>query len=134
MTQTAMTRGTHHIGLTVANIRESARFFTGLLGWTEVGGDPDYPAIFVSDGRLMITLWALKAEVSRGFDKNANVGLHHLALQVESDERLDEIYRKLNAAGTVIEFSPQALREGPARHMMCYEPGGIRVEFIHIPE
>jgi catechol 2,3-dioxygenase-like lactoylglutathione lyase family enzyme len=125
-----LTQGSHHIGLTVSHLEESARFFTDLLGWQEVRRNPDYPAIFVSDGQIMVTLWATKAEPSHGFDKNKNVGLHHVAFRVDSIETLENIHRRLVGAGIHIEFAPELLREGPARHMMCYEPSGIRVEFI----
>lgn len=33
-----------------------------------------------------------------------------------------------------IEFSPKPLRGDSAQHMMCIEPGGIRIEFIWVPE
>ena len=29
-----------------------------------------------------------------------------------------------------IEFSAEALRDGPAKHMICYEPNAIRAELI----
>jgi len=125
--------GSHHIGLTVSKLEESARFFIDILGWTEVRRDPSYPAIFVTDGVLMITLWAAKSDSPKGFDKNANIGLHHLALGVESFDMLDDIYCRLTDNGIDIEFSPELLRDGPAKHMMCYEPSGIRIEFICIP-
>ena len=127
------TQGAHHVGLTVPNIEETARFFTELLGWREVGGNPDYPALFVADGNLMITLWEVKSNQPRAFDKNKNIGLHHLALHVDSFERLEEVHETLTTAGVEIEFPPESLRDGPIKHMMCYEPGGIRLEFIHMP-
>lgn len=129
-----ITRGCHHIGLTVANLGESAHFFTGVLGWSEVRRDPEYPAVFITDGTLMITLWQVKSDSPGQFDRKQNIGLHHLALQVEDFARLDAIHEKLKAANIKIEFSPQSLRDGPAKHMMCYEPGGIRIEFICIPK
>ena len=52
-----MTRGLHHIGLTVSKLEESAAFFVMILGWNEVKRDREYPAIFVSDGSIMVTLW-----------------------------------------------------------------------------
>jgi hypothetical protein len=33
-------------------------------------------------------------------------------------------------AGATIEFSPELVGKGPRMHMMCYEPGGLRIEFI----
>ena len=130
---TPITTGAHHIGLTVSKLEESANFFVDILGWNEVRRDPNYPAIFVTDGILMITLWAAKSDKPKPFDKNENIGLHHLALQVGSLGELDDIYRRILNNGINIEFAPELLRDGPAKHMMCFEPGGIRIEFICIP-
>lgn len=126
------TQGVHHVGLTVTDLEASCRFFTDLLGWDKVGSDSDYPAVFVSDGSTMITLWrAEDPDKARSFDKNKNVGLHHLALKVANLEKLNDIYDRLKRADNVkIEFAPERLRNGPTMHMMCYEPGGVRVELI----
>jgi len=124
------TRGAHHIGLTVSKLEESSAFFTELLGWKEVKRKDDYPAIFVSDGNIMVTLWKSKVEPSTSFDKNRNIGLHHIAFKVDAESDLNELYQKLVDAKIEFEFSPELLGTGPARHMMCFEPSGIRVEFI----
>lgn len=129
-----VTKGAHHIGLTVSKLEESASFFTTIPGWFEVRRDPDYPAIFVSDGTLMLTLWQAKSESPNKFDKNVNIGLHHLALSVNTFDDLNAIYNKISAHDYKIEFAPELLRDGPARHMMCYEPSGIRIEFICVPK
>jgi len=126
----SLTKGIHHTGLTVSRLEESACFFTELLGWKEVNRNNDYPAIFVSDGTTMLTLWAVKEEKINVFDKNKNVGLHHIAFCVDSENDLNTIYQTMQDNDIVIEFAPETLRQGPAKHMMCYEPSGIRVEFI----
>ncbi|MGW8310845.1 MAG: VOC family protein [Thiogranum sp.] len=123
------TKGVHHIGLSVSRLEESAEFFTSLLGWQEVRRKEDYPAIFVSDGQIMLTLWATKEEPVGEFNKNRNVGLHHIAFSVADEGSLNRLYNRLKEAGVNIEFSPELLGAGPAKHMMCYEPSGIRVEF-----
>lgn len=130
--QHSYTRGIHHVGLTVSRLEDSAAFFTEQLGWQRVGGNPDYPAIFVSDGTVMLTLWQnINPDTARAFDKNNNIGLHHLAIHVVNLEALDEIYKRLQLAENVrIEFAPEFLRDGPTTHMMCYEPSGNRIEFI----
>ncbi len=126
---TKLTQGVHHVGLTVNRLEASAKFFTQLLGWDEVKRNNDYPAIFVSDGSNMITLWQAKTESPVAFDKNNNIGLHHIAFTVASEDDLNTVYNKLKDK-VAIEFAPELLGEGPAKHMMCYEPSGIRVEFI----
>lgn len=128
------TKGIHHLGLTVSRLAESAAFFTDTLGWQEVRRVPEYPAIFVSNGSVMFTLWQATApDEARPFDHKNNVGLHHVAVQVESREALDAVFARVKAAGADIEFAPELLRDGPAMHMMCFEPSGIRVEFIWLP-
>jgi catechol 2,3-dioxygenase-like lactoylglutathione lyase family enzyme len=124
-----VTKGAHHIGLTVSRLEDSAKFFTSLLGWKEVRRREDYPAIFVSDGQIMLTLWATKEEPVGEFNKNRNVGLHHLALAVADEATLNEVHERLKSQGVKIEFGPELLGPGPAKHMMCYEPSGIRIEF-----
>ena len=125
-----LTNGSHHIGLTVSKLEESAVFFTDLLGWKEVKRNEEYPSIFVSDGKIMITLWAIKETPEVPFNRRANIGLHHLALHVSSEEALEHIYLRLTENKIDIEFSPEFIGAGPAKHMMCFEPSGIRVEFI----
>ena len=129
-----ITQGVHHVGLTVSDLDASFQFFTGLLGWDKAGEKPDYPAVFVSDGAVMLTLWQTKDDPIIPFNKNQNVGLHHLALKVESVESLNALHEKLVAAGIKIEFAPELLRAGPTQHMMCYEPSGNRIEFIAVPD
>ena len=125
----AVTTGVHHVGLTVSDLEASAKFFIELLGWKEMKRT-DYPAVFVSDGLIMLTLWSAQVFPSREFDKDANIGLHHIALTMESIEEMNKLHGKLNDAGIEFEFLPENLGNGPTQHMMCYEPSGIRVEFI----
>jgi catechol 2,3-dioxygenase-like lactoylglutathione lyase family enzyme len=135
MSSKSLTRGIDHVGLTVRDLQQTRDFFIDCLGWEQVGEKPDYPAVFVSDGYIRLTLWACKNE--RGgdeFDRKSNVGLHHLALRVESEEALKEIFERIEKwPGTKIEFSPELLGKGPKMHTMLYEPGGIRLEFDYDP-
>jgi len=126
----AFTQGIHHLGLTVQHLEDSAAFFTGILGWKEVMRKEDYPAIFVSDGNIMLTLWATKSEPVVAFDKNSNVGLHHVAFRVKSEDHLNQLYETLLKNKISVEFSPEMLGQGPARHMMCHEPSGNRIECV----
>lgn len=129
----AITKGVHHVGLTVRSLDEARRFFTDTLGYEQVGEIPDYPAVFLSDGVAMITLWqVVDTTKAVSFDRKNVIGLHHLALSVDSDEALDDLCERLKVNSDVeIEFEPEELLGGPTRHMICSIPGGdIRIEFI----
>lgn len=125
-----MTRGLHHIGLTVSKLEESAAFFTSILGWKEVKRDPEYPAVFVSDGGILVTLWKNREEPHVDFDRARNVGLQHAAFLVESEENLARIHERLLEHRVELQFPPQTLPSGKGKHLFCFEPSGIRVEFI----
>jgi catechol 2,3-dioxygenase-like lactoylglutathione lyase family enzyme len=130
-TTAARTTGIHHVGLTVPDISATADFFESALGFTRVGAKPDYPALFLSDGTVLVSLWQADATGVVPFDRRHNIGLHHLALRLAEPSALDRIHGELAArADTVIEFAPELLGGGPTRHMMCAIPGGIRLELI----
>ena len=57
MPAASVTQGAHHIGLTVPDLDKAKTFFIDTLGFEQVGEVPEYPAAFVSDGTIMITLW-----------------------------------------------------------------------------
>jgi len=128
----AITRGVHHIGLTVSKLEESAAFFTSVLGWREVRRDDAYPSIFVSDGTVLVTLWQAKEASPAPFDRARNVGLHHVAFTVRTESDLERVHQRLVEHNVPIEFPPDLMGGGPAKHMMCYEPSGIRVEFTWV--
>lgn len=131
-TSTVNTLGIHHLGLTVPNIAQTAAFFIDQLNFEKVGEKPDYPAIFVSDGSVMLTLWQIKtADKQINFDRQHNVGLHHFALKVGDVEQLQALHQRLITLDDVqIEFAPEPLIGLPFHHMMCFIPGGIRLELI----
>ncbi len=124
-----LTKGLHHLGLTVSKLEETAAFFTSLLGWKELKRDPEYPAIFVSDGTITVTLWKNREEPAVPFDRARNVGLQHAAFQVESEQALKQLHQRLIERGIEIQFPPQARAAG-GLHLFCFEPSGIRLEFV----
>ncbi len=128
----ALTHGAHHIGLTVPDLAKTQGFFLDTLGYQQLGEVPDYPAVFLSDGSIMITLWqAQDPDNATAFDRKNVIGLHHFALLVDNHAALDALHEKLRQTLDVeIEFAPEPLGGGEVRHMMTYIPGGIRVEFL----
>ena len=93
-----------------------------------------YVNIKITNETVMFTLWQASSGANT-FARRNNVGLHHAALAVEPEAGLFLIYENVKqATGVTIEFPPEFLSDGPAKHMICYEPSGIRIKFIWIPE
>ncbi len=132
MADSAQTLGVHHVGLTVPDLATTQAFFVDTLGFSVVGEKPDYPAAFVSDGTIMLTLWqAVDPATAVPFDRKSVIGLHHFALRVADNAALDALHETLKTTpGVEIEFAPEALGASASRHMMCAIPGGIRLELI----
>jgi catechol 2,3-dioxygenase-like lactoylglutathione lyase family enzyme len=130
-----LTTGFDHVGLTVRNMEAARSFFVDCLGWKVVGGKPEYPSVFVSDGVAVLTLWRVENPASCiEFNRRTNVGLHHLALRVPSREALDALHARVAGwPGVVLEFAPQLSGAGPKLHMMFREPGGNRIEIAWDP-
>lgn len=130
-----VTVGFDHVGLTVKDLEASRAFFVDGLGWKVVGGKPEYPSVYVSDGAAIVTLWRVEDPATCvDFNRRSNVGLHHLALRVPSREKLDDLYARVSAwPGVVIEFAPEPSGAGPKIHMMMREPGGNRLELVWDP-
>lgn len=130
------TQGVHHVGLAVKDLKETSRFFVEALNFKVIKEKPDYPAVFISDGTVMITLWQVEKSMNVvPFDRKKNIGLHHLALKIDRFKDLEEIFKKVKAwPGVKVQFSPELMGDGPGKHTMFYEPGGIRLELTHIPK
>ena len=130
------TYGVHHVGLAVKDLEVTSAFFTKALGFKKVDERPDYPAHFVTDGNQLITLWQVsEPDTATSFDRKRNIGLHHMAFQLGNFEDLERMHKRLkNWPGVRIEFAPEPVGKGPAEHMIFYEPGGIRLEFIVVPQ
>lgn len=126
------TTGLNHLGLSVRNLDETTRFFVDVLGWEELARDESYPRNSVTDGKLRLTLWQVDHSLDIvAFDRRANIGLHHLALEMPSEEALDAAAERVRDwPGIVVEFMPEPMGAGPRKHMMFREPGGIRLELI----
>ena len=127
-----LTQGVHHLGLTVPNLERTRDFFVDVLRFEQIGEVPDYPAVFLSDGAVMLTLWQAEDPGSAiPFDRKRVVGLHHFALQVADAAALEALHKRLGEEADVeIEFAPEPLGSGPTRHMICAIPGGVRLELI----
>lgn len=131
---TAKTLGIDHLGLTVPNLDKTVRFFVECLGWNEVGGKPDYPSKFISDGTSVLTIWQAKSDTPIEFDRTSNIGLHHVAFKIPTEDALNSLFENIkNWPDVNIECSPEFSGNGPKVHFFINEPGGNRLEFAFDP-
>ena len=129
-----LTTSIDHIGLTVGDLEKSVKFFGELLGWSVCGGDEAYPSCYLENGAAKITLWQAKTDTPRSFDRHSNIGLHHLALSVASQEQLISLFGQVSEwPGVSVEFAPEPSGSGPKWHFMFTEPGGCRLEVCFDP-
>jgi lactoylglutathione lyase len=132
MSNTTLTAGISHVGLSVSKLDASFKFFEA-IGFKKVGGVESYPSYFLSDGSSLVTLWQTDPNATP-FDRRKNVGLHHLAIKVTSLQALDEAYAAVQTVPGVRAdgegaFGPEKLNGTTLTHAMVFEPSGNRIEF-----
>jgi catechol 2,3-dioxygenase-like lactoylglutathione lyase family enzyme len=111
------TAGINHLGLSVQDLDKTVEFFVKMLGWEESGRDNSYPRTAVTDGKLKLTLWQVDHSLDiQAFNRRRNIGLHHIALEVESEQKLNVLCAKLTDEPDVeIEFAPELVGSGPRK-------------------
>ena len=89
----------------------------------DVRRDAEYPAAFLTNGDVIVTLWrATDPTKASPFDRKKNVGLHHLAFQVDN---IYETCQKLMDGGVTINRPP---RDGYMAFVRS--PDNISVELL----
>ena len=128
-----MTLRTGHIGLNVTDLDRSLAFYRDVLGFGLLaeGKEEERRYAFLGDGdALVLTLWQ-QASGPYGSDR---AGLHHLALEADSIERVREYEAALRQYG--VEFAYDGVvahREGAASGgIFFHDPDGTRLE-ISVP-
>ncbi|GGV57139.1 VOC family protein [Streptomyces griseoloalbus] len=118
-----------HTGLNVTDLDRSLAFYRDVLGLVPIGEGKEEGRryAFLGDGeRLVLTLWQQARESYDG----TRAGLHHLAFEVDSIERVREYESALRAHGTGFAHEGVvAHREGAASGgIFFHDPDGTRLE------
>ncbi|MFD5817884.1 VOC family protein [Streptomyces sp. NPDC127038] len=135
-----MTLRTGHVGLNVTDLDRSLAFYRDVLGFGVLGegksggegGDGERRYAFLGplsgDGLPVLTLW----QQAGGAYEGGLAGLHHLALEAESVERVREYETALRAYG--VTFAHDGLvahGEGSASGgIFFHDPDGTRLEIF----
>ncbi|NUP21362.1 MAG: VOC family protein [Streptomyces sp.] len=128
-----MTLRTGHIGLNVTDLDRSLAFYRDVLGFALIaeGKEEGRRYAFLGDGTaLVLTLWQ-QAEGPYASDR---AGLHHLAFEADSIERVRAYEEALRTYG--VDFAYEGVvahREGAASGgIFFHDPDGTRLE-ISVP-
>jgi lactoylglutathione lyase len=128
-----MTLRTGHLGLNVTDLDRSLAFYRDVLGFSLMGEGKEEDrryAFLGTDGQLVLTLW----QQARGAYDKERAGLHHLALEAETVERVKAYEAALRGYG--VEFAYEGVvahREGSASGgIFFHDPDGTRLE-IYTP-
>ncbi|WP_405644279.1 VOC family protein [Streptomyces sp. NBC_00019] len=128
-----MTLRTGHIGLNVTELDRSLAFYRDVLGFALIGEGKEEGRryAFLGDGEsLVLTLWQ---QADKGFAGD-RAGLHHLAFEADSIERVREYEQALRTYG--VDFAYEGVvahREGAASGgIFFHDPDGTRLE-ISVP-
>jgi lactoylglutathione lyase len=118
-----------HIGLNVRDLARSKRFYQDVFGFDLAGESNDEGRIFVflaQNNAIVLTLWQ---QTDESFATN-RAGLHHLAFQVDSIERVKEAEQRLRQLGVVIHYGGVTAHAEGADSGAVYfdDPDGIRLE------
>jgi catechol 2,3-dioxygenase-like lactoylglutathione lyase family enzyme len=130
-------RKIQHVDLAVADVERSLGFYRMLLeplGLTDYDRAPTYrgteEVISLRFGRSFLGLRPADGGSYRHYD----VGLEHLAFQVDTREEVDEAHERCVSAGTTIQSPPEEhytdSDEEDYYAFFVFDPDGIRVEVV----
>jgi predicted enzyme related to lactoylglutathione lyase len=108
-----------HVHVAVEDIPSAIRFYSALFATEPSVAKPDYAKWLLDDPRVNFAI------STRGKEP----GLDHLGIQVESQDELHEVYRRLDkAGGTVIEQGQTACCYANSEKSWIDDPAGIAWE------
>jgi catechol 2,3-dioxygenase-like lactoylglutathione lyase family enzyme len=130
-------RAIQHVDLAVADVERTLGFYDhllGPLGLSEYGRTPSYRGteeiVYLQFGRSYLGIRPADGGAYRHYD----VGLEHLAFQVDTREEVDEAHERCIAAGGRIESLPQEHYVDNEREdyyaFFAFDPDGIRIEVV----
>jgi glyoxylase I family protein len=132
-------RGIHHVDLAVTDVARSLGFYLSLLGplgWAEEVRYPTYrgteEVIYLQDPATGAMLGLRPADGGR--HHYYDVGIEHLAFEVDSRDEVDAAHERCLASGEQVHFPPEEDRDVDGYYaVFVFDPDGMRVEVFCWP-
>ncbi|HXC83296.1 MAG TPA: VOC family protein [Trebonia sp.] len=118
---------TGHVALVVGDVEKSKVFYHDVLGMEIREEDPDHGGTFLGVGTHghNVDLFPRSAVSTSQLDELAGQRMHHMALEVATEEDLVEAYNTLKEAGVQIE---NTMNHESQHSIYVKDPDGNRVE------
>ena len=132
----------NHVSITVSDLDDATRFFEPLL---DLLGYVEHERGYNSGTRLTINLnpsaniafniWEAKGELKRHKFEVYEPGLHHVAFNADTHERVDEVATLVRGLGGTILDGPGEFPFGIGGYYAVYflGPDGLKFEVVHMP-
>ena len=132
-------KGIHHVDLAVTDVDESLTFYLDLLGplgWVEEVRYPTYrgteEVVYLKEPTTGAMFGLRSAD--GGTHRYYEVGIEHLAFEVESRDEVDAAHERCLARSAKIHFSPEEDRDVQGYYaLFVFDPDGIRIEVFCWP-
>jgi catechol 2,3-dioxygenase-like lactoylglutathione lyase family enzyme len=132
--------GVHHVDLVVSDIERSLAFYRsilGPLGWRGVSqapGEQGETIHYLYGPGSSIGLRQAPAPPDAPIDRY-RIGLHHLCLEAETREALDDTARRLRDLGATVTDGPREFPEYRSGYHALFflDPDGIKLELVWTP-
>ena len=132
-------RGIHHIDLAVTDVDASLAFYLDLLGPLGLAEEVRYPTYRGSEDVVHL----VDAHDRRGIGLRPadggdhsyyDVGIEHLAFEVENRDDVDAAHERCLARGARIHFPPEEDRDEVGYYaFFVFDPDGMRIEVFCWP-
>jgi catechol 2,3-dioxygenase-like lactoylglutathione lyase family enzyme len=131
--------GVHHLDLVVSSLEHSLPLYRELLeplgysGATTIVGEQGEEVVYLV-GHGLVAVSLREAKNRRRFDRYA-IGIHHVAFEAPSRDVVDERLRWAHARRLEIENDPKEYDYTPGYYAgFFYDPDGIKLEILHVPD
>jgi catechol 2,3-dioxygenase len=114
-----------HVVLNVSNVEASTKFYTEVLGF-EISRQTDF-GTFLTCGKIHHDVALFQAPEGAQPVSQGQIGLNHVAIQVEDMEALKAFYQRFKEHNVPLDHLTD---HGMTASIYFYDPDGIRLEFF----